>query len=514
MKRRDFLFTAGLAASRPGMSAETAQAAETRCRAGFSERDISPSVGMERPGGYYKSYHKSFHDPCKVRAAVLDDGRKRVALVGVDALMIPAKVVTAARVRLSRGCGLPPEAVMVGASHSHSSGPVGMVQPGEYDHADPFVRALAYKRSSAADPAYLKHVEDGIVAAVEEACQRLQAARCGFGLGSEDKVAFNRRFRMRNGLTWTHPGKGNPDIVEAAGPIDPAVGVAGAFDRNAGLMGCIVHYACHATTNPGGISANWIYYMEKVLRGYYGSELVVVFLPGFSGDVTQVDNLSPYENPDGETWAKLVGGRVGAEALKVLLGLTPGEFAVDFRSRMLRIPRRRPSPERVARCRRIAEAAAPDSTETEYLFAKEIVLLDALLEKEPVAAVEVQAIQAGPVAFLSTPGEMFCQLGLDLKKQSPFPITCPVELANGSVGYVPTEEAFGPHGGGYETRLTAYSNLEPAAGRRMIEALAAMAREMTPGKIPAPRRVPAFMTDPRGIGPHPWSYGSVPPELS
>jgi hypothetical protein len=155
---------------------------------------------------------------------------------------------------------------------------------------------------------------------------------------------------------------------------------------------------------------------------------------------------------------------------------------------------------------------------TDWVFAKETVLLDAILAKAPAAEVEVQAIQVGPAVFLTNPAELFVDYGLELKAKSRFPFTFPVELANGCVGYVPTEEAFGPHGGGYETRLTSYSNLEVSAGRQIVEAGLELAGQMTPGNVPAPPKAPPFSTvsatGTKGIGTHPWSYGDVPPQLN
>jgi neutral ceramidase len=482
--------------------------ADSAFRSGFAERDITPEIGMEAPGGYGKVYHKAIHDACKVRASVFDDGHARVAIVGIDALSIRRDTVLNARRAIRERTGIPEGSILIAASHSHSSGPLTKTLPGEYDHASPMVRKLAFEDSTCANPRYVAQVETAIVDAVTEANDRRVEAKAGVGRGAEPTVAFNRRFLMKDGWTWTHPGLGNPEIIEPAGPVDPEVGVVGVWDaRDSGkLLGCVVSFACHATTSPVGISANYIHYLEKVIQGYYGKETVVVFLPGASADITQVDNRSPYKYPDGERWAQTVGGKVGAEALKVLLTMERGTPApVEARSKVWQIPRRRPSPAHVTAALAIVEGDRTKVDPAVWIFAKETVLLDALLQKEPEAEVEVQAVQVGPAVFVTTPAEYFCRFGLEIKAATGFPFTFPVSLANGIVGYVPTEDAFGPTGGGYETRLTSYSNLEISAGAQMRDAGIALARQLKPGPAIDP---PARATK----SGKPWPYGINRPE--
>jgi neutral ceramidase len=474
-------------------------------KAGFAEADITPAVGMEQPGGYGKSYHHSVHDPCKVRAAVFDDGQHRVAIVGIDGIAVHREMVQDARQAISQRTGIPGNSILICTSHSHSSGPIFGVRRGQYDHASPLVRKLAYEDSTLVDEKYYARVKDQVIAATCQADASRVDARCGIGQGHEGRVSFNRRFRMTNGATFTHPGQNNPEIKEPAGPIDPEVGVIGAWDQQGKLLGCLVNFACHATTNPGGISANYIYYLEQTIRGALGPQTVVVFLAGACGDVTQVDNRSPTLNPEGEQWAQRVGGSVGAEAVKALATMVAGRLApLDAKSVILNMPRRRPAPQRVRDCFELLQRDRSGVDPTQWTFAKEIVLLDAMLGKQPVAEVEVQAIQIGSAVLVANPSEFFCQLGLDIKSKSRFAFTFPITLANGCVGYVPTEEAFGPHGGGYETRLTSYSNLEITAGPKIVAAALDLTRQMAPGELPVPPKAPPFQNA--------WPYGSVRPE--
>jgi neutral ceramidase len=431
-----------------------------------------------------------------VRAAVFDDGAMHVALVGTDSIIIPRNVVQAARRQIQERSGISPGAVLIGAAHNHSAGPIGLIQPGQFDRASPFIRHLAYDASSSADPGYLKRVTEQIVGAVCEANENRVEASCGVAAGIEDKVAFSRRFHMKNGLTYTHPGQGNPDVVGYAGPSDPQVSVIGAWDNGGRFLGCVVNYTCHATTNPGNgseISANWIGYMEKVIRGAMGADVPVVFLQGAAGNVTQVDNLSPYKYPQSTPWAEFVGGRVGAEAVKVLLTMVPGTLMpLDARSKVLNIRRRVPSPEHVRAAYELVKQSLDAVDRTKWLFAKETVLLDYLVKQDPTSLVEVQAIQVGPAVFVSNAAELLCQAGLDLKAGSHFPHTCVVSYANGYVGYVAGEEDFGPHGGGYETQLSSYTNLEVTASTQIVKAGLELISQMRPGAVPTPRKAVPF----------------------
>jgi len=89
---------------------------------------------------------------------------------------------------------------------------------------------------------------------------------------------------------------------------------------------------------------------------------------------------------------------------------------------------------------------------------------------------EIDACRIGDYGFVTLPGEIFVEFGLDIKLKSPAKRTFVVELANGIVGYVPTKRAFA--GGGYEQRTATSSKLDPVAGEMMVAVSRALLESM------------------------------------
>ena len=104
--------------------------------------------------------------------------------MGIDALGIRRDTVQKVRQAVRRKTGIPAESILIGASHSHSSGPLVWMLRGEYDHASPLVQRLAYEESTIADPKYVAKVEQALIDAICQANDRRMDARAGVGKGS------------------------------------------------------------------------------------------------------------------------------------------------------------------------------------------------------------------------------------------------------------------------------------------------------------------------------------------
>jgi hypothetical protein len=94
--------------------------------------------------------------------------------------------------------------------------------------------------------------------------------------------------------------------------------------------------------------------------------------------------------------------------------------------------------------------------------------------------VEVQGLRIGPFVLVTFPGEPLVQVGLNIKRRSPFPGTFVAGYSNGHLGYAPTADAysdeayedvnsrFGPQWQAlFETKaLEIIGQLQARAGRR------------------------------------------------
>jgi neutral ceramidase len=417
---------------------------------GFGVGDITPSPGMEMPGGFTKRQGKGAAEKLLAVACVIYDGKTPVALVGIDTLFITRPTVEAARRTIQKATSIAGENLLIGASHTHTGGPI------------------ATCLGCDADPAYLDKVTKEIVAAVTSAWNSLHASQLGIGVGSEKTISFNRRFLMRDGREITHPGKpGTPhhqDIVAPAGPIDPDVGVIAAKTPDGKIAGVVVNFACHNTVMGGDqFTADYVGKLRKHLKVKYGDHTPIAFLLGACGDITQVNNMVK-ESEFGAEHADMMGMKLAAETVRTIDAMTwSGEPAITATVESILIPLR-PDPD-VEREQPPFGLGSGDLANTVY--ERERKLVAEQRHRTPKIPCEVQAIRIGPLGIVTNGAEYFCDYALRIKQASRLKPTFFVSLANESLGYVPTAQAF--MAGGYEPRTARSSKMSIETGQRLLE---------------------------------------------
>ncbi len=434
-------------------------------RVGFGRRDITPPPGSEIPGFLTKKVGTGIADSLFVVAAVFDSGPERVAVVGIDSLCIMEDTVRAARERIESQTGIPPSHVLIGASHTHTGGPIRPSLDGTVDQP------------------YMNRVLEALVGAVTDAWNAREASEMAITTGHAPGLAFNRRFLVRDGREITHPGKpGTPhhgDIVRPAAPVDDRVGVLAVRRPGGAIRGFLVHFGCHNTIMSGDdFSADYVGALRRHLAERYGSAIETAFLLGPCGDVTQIDNLSP-EKQGGPEYCDRFGAQL---ARAVERSLTDARWQSEAQIAAVRrtVPiaiRALPDPDR-------ERPAYGLGSGSEAFFEAERQRVAQERARHPNVTCEVQGIRIGPLGIVTNGGELFCEYGLRIQECSRHPATWVATLANQWIGYIPTANACAA--GGYEPRTRRGSKLDIDAGQRIVEASLAVLSELVPASQPSP----------------------------
>lgn len=446
-------------------------------RAGAAAANITPPLGAPINGYFNDRRARHIHDELHARALALDDGRTRLALVVCDSCMIPRAVVDAARQRIERRTSLPGGHVLIAATHSHTAPAcMGLFQ------TEP-------------DPDYVNFLIGRIADAVERAIHNLAPAEIAWGVGREPNHVFNRRWRMKpgtippnpfggtNDLVQMNPPVGSPNLVEPAGPTDPEISLLAVRARGGRPLALLAVYALHyvGTGREWDISADYFgAFCERMgellgVRGVWTDDppFVAMLANGASGDINNINFRQPRPAQPPYAQVRLVADAVAREAHRVYPSLSfQSDAALAVAECELELAVRLPDAAEVARAEAIlARAQGRPLRGLEEVYARETVLMK---DWPKTQSLHLQALRIGGLGLVAIPCEVFVQIGLALKRESPIQPTAVIGLANGAHGYLPTPEQHAL--GGYETWRARSSCLEvdaaPKIQRALLELLA------------------------------------------
>ena len=449
---------------------------------GLGTADITPPVGWRLASSYDETFSTGVHDPLRATAVYLADGpvvgtKNAAVMVFCDLTGFTPRVADRVRMGVRRRFGVPVAATFVCATHAHTA-------PSFHDllRDDWHRRSVARTGGDPHEPLdYDRFLTDRCLHAVADA---VAAARPCDVLAAETGVpgvAFNRRFHMRDGSVRFNPGRLNPDILRPAGPVDERL--SSLWFRAAGEdapFGLLAAFPMHTAVFGGReFGADFPGVIRRELAGDFGPDFLAAYGQGTAGDVNHVDVTRAVE----DDWTAAQSARIGrtlADALRASRAdAVPVTGPLAAGSRVVPLPLRENRPGDLDRARRMMDRAgtsAPPSFDDRVDAYRILKVVELRSRHGDAVPAEVQAVRIGDAAVVALPHEVFVELGLDLRRRSPFPHTQIVTLSNTEDFYVPTRRAYAE--GSYEVRN---SPLAPGGGELLVDAAVRLLEQLRTG---------------------------------
>ncbi len=438
-------------------------------KVGYSRVNANPPLGYEISGYYIKRYAKGYLDDITVGTLLLQLGDTKIAMISVDVCGINSDFGIEVSEMIEKATGISKDNIYLTATHSHT-GPVIVSDPDKYKDNDEKV-------------AYIKFLKQRIVDSVVLALNDVKDAKMGYIYGyAPERVAFIRRYMMKDGTTFTCPPIDDPNIDYALGTLDQRVNVL-RFDRKDAPTIVAVNYGLHADTINGElVSADFPSVMAKTLEKALDG-VKCIFFNGAEGDVGST-NVHPTKGDMNDTeisfdnemkspgMARFVGRALAGTVLQVYDKVHYVDVdEIKIASKYIDIPSNMPTPEEMplARLYKQLHEEGKDDQIPYKAMQLTTAVADAIrkcrLENGPeFFRIRLTAVKIGPVVYLGIPGEPFTDIGVEIKKAEGWNLIMPTALTNGNIGYFPMKSAYDE--GGYEAKT---SNFKAGVAEIIIE---------------------------------------------
>jgi neutral ceramidase len=406
--------------------------------AGFHRIDITPPVGARLAGfAARQGVSTGVHDPLYAHALVIESRGCATAFVSLDVLGVAADFVHRVRQRINTRTGLPEEAIMVSATHTHSA---------------PVTVSTFFNPGETLNQAYMDRLASAIDEAVAGAWQNRVPARVGVGSGRVSGIGRNRR---------TH------DHL----PVDDEVGIIKVASADGQIRGVLINHACHPTVlGPDNLlmTGDFPAFAIGRIESELGAGSFAVFVNGAQGNISMghsselsaIGVITP-----GRTFARAeeLGHRLAGVVLAALPSIPVfDDLPLARESRTIHLPfNAYPPPAETAAVLSEAQSAletleragaavdqlGPAKTRRLYASIRNFYAGEAAARADGRLPTEIQGFRLGSALFVAVPGELFVEIALRIKTETDHPVFI-MGITNGYVGYLPTRDAY--RTGGYE----------------------------------------------------------------
>ena len=435
--------------------------------AGAAVVNIDPPLPADPQGFVRRAFAvRDSLDECQVRAVVISNGTTQLAILTADLANIDPYFADRIRSTISIASGIKYDSILLNVSHSH-----GGLWPREHKeklHGE-------FAELTPGEIAYFERLP-------------FDYARISGGTGIAPGVAVNRRERTEDGRTILGWNKENFIDEEV-----PTIRI----DSNTGdAIATLVGFGCHPVSLGGEVpfsGSDFIGPLRNQVELIRGG--ICLFLQGAAGNVLPLEAF--FDQPGPEV---LMGKRLGIEAVHAVVDAEPREMEIEriaygsvtpialYRKRV-KSPQ---SSQPIASIRKVLQlplnpamtlsemedelAAKRSDFESKkaagagrevlnpigyhIAWLEKFVKLSATTSLPTFVEGEIWVARLGDVAVVGSPGELFTEIGYEVRKASPFKATIFAGYCQGVLGYISTRAEY-PYGG-YEPTVAQRGYGHPA----------------------------------------------------